>query len=116
MEAPSTDIWVENGYGNLIIELGILGPILWLIWALSLVFAALKTTLRLKGTWAFPVASSILWYAFLMLFPFTWGSLVAYQNFVCNAYLWLLVGILFRLPELVNQNANEPEVTSARTR
>jgi hypothetical protein len=116
MEVPPPNVGVENGYGSLIVELGILGPILWLIWALSLVFAALKTTVRLKGTWAFPVASSILWYVFLMLFPFTWGSLVTYQNFVCNAYLWLLVGILFRLPELVNQNANEPEVTSARTR
>jgi branched-subunit amino acid transport protein len=116
MEVAPSNIWVENGYGNLIVELGILGPILWLIWASSLVFAALKTTLRLKGTWAFPVAFSVLWYAFLMLFPFTWGGFMAYQNFVCNAYFWLLVGILFRLPELVNQNANEPEVTSARAR
>ena len=56
----------------MILELGILGPILWLVWTSSLVFAALKTALRLKGTWAFPVAISILWFAFILLFPFTW--------------------------------------------
>ncbi len=115
MEVPLPDIGVENGYGNMILELGILGPILWLVWTASLVFAALKTALRLKGTWAFPVAISILWFAFILLFPFTWVGIVAYQNFVSNAYFWLLVGVLFRLPGLVKESANEPQVALART-
>ena len=38
-------------------------------------------------------------------FPFTWGGIVLYQNFVINAYFWLLVGVLFRLPDLVKENA-----------
>ena len=75
MEVPSAGNWVESGYGNLIMEMGILGPILWLIWTVSLMWAALRTTLKLRGTWAFPVALSILWFAFILLFPFTWGSL-----------------------------------------
>jgi hypothetical protein len=116
LEVPPTNIGVENGYGALIVELGILGPILWLAWALSLVFATFKVVLKLKGTWAFPVGFSILWYMFLILFPLTWGSLVVYQNFVMNAYLWLLVGVLFRLPALVSQDSAELQVTSGRAR
>jgi hypothetical protein len=92
---------VENGFGTLILEVGILGPILWLIWATSLVWACIKVALRLKGTWAFPLALSITWFAFLQILPMTWGSMAAYQNFVGNAYLWLAVGFLFRLPGLV---------------
>jgi hypothetical protein len=46
----------------------------------------------------------------------TYGGLSAYQNYVNNAYFWLLVGILFRLPEL---QANTPDILrapSAKTR
>jgi glycosyltransferase involved in cell wall biosynthesis len=56
---------------------------------------------KLKGTWAFPAAFSILWFAVPLFFPFTWGNITMYQNFVVNAYLWLLAGVLFRLPTLV---------------
>jgi len=101
---PALQIGVENGYGALVLELGILGLVLWLAWTVSLIVAAGKVLLQLKGTWAFPLAFSIFWFAFLLLFPFTWGSIVGYQNFVLNAYLWLLVGVLFRLPVLVKHN------------
>ncbi len=33
----------------------------------------------------FPIAFAILWYAFLLLYPFTYGGLAPYQNFVDNA-------------------------------
>jgi hypothetical protein len=101
MGVPATDVATENGYGTLILELGILGPILWVLWTSSLVFAASRIVVKLKGTWAFPIALSITWYAFILLFPLTWGGLVQYQNFISNAYLWLLIGVLFRLPDLV---------------
>jgi hypothetical protein len=101
---PALQIGVENGYGALILELGILGLVSWLAWTLNLIVAAGKVLLKLKGTWAFPVALSIVWFAFLLLFPLTWGSIVGYQNFVMNAYLWLLVGVLFRLPTLVKHD------------
>jgi hypothetical protein len=116
MEVPAAGNWVESGYGNLIMEMGILGPILWLIWTVSLMWAALRTTLRLRGTWAFPVAFSILWFAFVLLFPFTWGSLGNYQNFVLNAYFWLMVGILFRLPDLVKQDPDRVQESPAPAR
>jgi hypothetical protein len=32
--------------------------------------------------------------------PLTFASMGVYQNYILNAYLWLLIGILFRLPAL----------------
>jgi len=103
LEVPTTGVTVESGYGQLLIEFGILGLILWVVWTTSVLIAAFKVTMRLKGTWAFPVAFSILWFVFYLLFPRTFGGIVGYQDFVLNAYLWLLVGVLFRLPVLVAQ-------------
>jgi hypothetical protein len=105
MEVPATGLGTESGYGSLIVELGVLGLVLWLVWTSDLIFAAFKVMLRLKGTWAFPVGASIVWFAFYLLFPRIYGGLQGYQDFVLNAYFWLLVGVLFRLPALVAQEA-----------
>ncbi len=91
---------VESGHGTLIIELGILGPLLWLSWTVSLVYAGWRVVRRLRGNPIFPLALSILYYAFLLLFPLSYGGIQPYQNYIMNAYLWLLVGVLFRLPAL----------------
>jgi hypothetical protein len=56
---------------------------------------------RLRGTRVFPIAFAITWYAFFLLYPLTYLGLDSYQNYIANAYLWLLVGILFRLPDLL---------------
>jgi hypothetical protein len=95
------NVWVEEGYGVLIGEMGIIAPFLWILWAAALVYYAWKVVRRLRQTRFAPIAFAIWWYAFLLLFPLTYGGLSAYQNYVCNAYLWLLTGILFRLPELL---------------
>ncbi|HEV2386640.1 MAG TPA: hypothetical protein VGS20_05225 [Candidatus Acidoferrales bacterium] len=92
---------VENGYGDLIVEWGILGPILWMVMGAALVVSGWRVTRRLSATPLYPLALAILWFAFWLLFPLTWGSMTTYQNFVVNAYLWILVGVLFRLPGLV---------------
>ena len=42
----------------------------------------------------------IFWYALILLIPFTFLRLQAYQDFILNAYLWLLLGVLFRLPTI----------------
>jgi hypothetical protein len=99
---------LEEGFATLIFELGILGPILWLIWAASYVYTGWKTVLRVKGTSMFPVAICIWWFGFLLLFPFTFGGMAPYQNFVYNAYFWLLTGVLFSLPRLNEQSSLLP--------
>ena len=111
--APPINVWVEEGYGLLIIEMGILAPFLWLLWTGALVIAGWRVLQRLRQTRLFPIGFAILWYAFLLLYPLTFGGMVPYQNFVTNAYLWLLVGILFRLPVLLTQEPN-PAIVGSR--
>jgi hypothetical protein len=99
---PDPRVATENGYGLLVLELGILGPLLWVCWTSSFALAAWKVVVRVKSTPLFPVALCIFWFAFLLLFPYTWGGMVQYQNYTENAYLWLLTGVLFRLPGLTD--------------
>jgi len=91
---------VENGYGQLVVEMGIFGLILWIIMSIAVVWSCWKIVRKLKGSPWFPLAFAIFWYVFLLLVPITYFGLVAYQNFVQNAYVWLLIGILFRLPSI----------------
>ncbi len=105
--APASDFGVENGFGSLILELGIVGPILWLVWTLSLILAMFKVALNLKGTWAFPLAFAVLWFSFFLLIAMTWGGITGFENFVLNAYFWLLVGVVFKLPALIDQGRSE---------
>jgi hypothetical protein len=35
-----------------------------------------------------------------LFLPMTFTSMTQYQDFVLNAYVWLLLGVLFRLPKL----------------
>lgn len=55
---------------------------------------------KLRGSPWFPIALVIFWYASVLLIPITFTGLAPYEDFVLNAYLWLLLGILFRLPTL----------------
>ena len=91
---------VESGFGNLIIEMGIGGLILWIVMSLAVVISAWKVVRKLKGSPWFPLGFMIFFYALLLLLPFTFMGSQAYQDFVLNAYLWLLLGVLFRLPKL----------------
>ncbi len=99
---PPPALMIENGYGTLLLEMGIPGPILWILWTTALVFCGWRVVKQLKRTSLFPVAFAILWFSFLLLFPFTYGGIQPYQNYILNAYFWLLVGVLFRLPSLVS--------------
>ncbi|MGH9687631.1 MAG: hypothetical protein ACRD5K_11125 [Candidatus Acidiferrales bacterium] len=114
-EAPP-GVWVEEGFGALIAEMGILAPLLWLLWGGALVYYSWKIVRRLRGTRFFPLALAIVWYAFLLIFPMTYGALSAYQDFICNIYLWLMIGILFRLPEIASSPLSVPEVSRGRAR
>ena len=91
---------VESGYGALVMEMGIGGLVLWIIMTLSILFAAWRVVHKLRGSPWFPLAFIIMWYAFLLLFPMTFAGIQPYEDFILNAYLWLLLGILFRLPSI----------------
>ena len=95
-------VGVESGYGALIVEMGIVGLVLWIVMSLSILISAGNVVRRLKGSPLFPVGFVIFWYAFFLLFPATFGGMQPYEDFLLNAYLWLLLGMLFRLPSLVS--------------
>jgi hypothetical protein len=97
---PPLGVGVEGGFGALVVEMGIGGLIFWFIMSFAVLISAWRIVKKLRGSPWFPIAFAIFWYAFLLLLPITFGSIVAYEDFVMNAYLWLLLGILFRLPHI----------------
>ena len=74
---PPFTLWVEEGYGQLIIEMGIVAPFLWIAWTAALLYSMWQVLRGLRQTRFFPIGFAIFWYAFLLLYPFTYGGLVA---------------------------------------
>ena len=99
MHARPMNVGVENGYGQLVIELGIVGLLLWIALAYAITRSAWQAAKNLKGTAWFPIGFAIFWFTFLLVFPMSYYGFVAYQDFVLNSYFWLMLGILFRLSE-----------------
>jgi hypothetical protein len=97
-------VGAESGYATLIIEFGILGPVLWTFWTFSLFYSAWKVVRKLRQTSLFPIGFAIFWYAFMCLGPFTFYGMNTYQNYLTCAYLWLTVGMLFRFPGLLAED------------
>jgi hypothetical protein len=93
-------IGVESGFGTLVVEMGIGGLVLWFVFSTAILFSAWKVVKKLKGSPWFPLGFVIFWYAFFLLIPATYGGMVAYEDFLLNAYFWLLLGLLFRLPTI----------------
>jgi len=97
MHAEPMGIGVESGFGNMILELGIVGPILWIILGVAILIAAWKIVLKVRSTPWFPIVFAIWLFAVLLFFPIEFVSSVGYQDFLVNSNLWLFLGILFRL-------------------
>ncbi len=91
---------VESGYGCLVLEMGIVGLLLWIIVSIAVVLSGWKVVKRLKGSPFFPLSFMVCLYSFILLIPMTFTGIQPYQDFIMNAYLWLLLGVLFRLPKL----------------
>lgn len=102
LDAKPMGIGVESGFGTLVVEMGILGLVLWIVMSFAILISAWKVATRLRGSPLFPLAFVIFWYAFYLLLPVTFGGMAAYEDFLFNAYLWLLLGILFRLPTVIS--------------
>jgi len=96
--APS-GIGIESGFGNLILEMGIPGLMLWLAWSCTLLVAEWKVVHQLRGTALFPLGFIIFWFSLITLVPSMLSGL-GIENFVTNAYFFLLTGVLFSLPAL----------------
>jgi hypothetical protein len=93
-------VGVESGFGTIIVEMGIGGLTIWLIMTTAIVLSAWRVVRQLRGSPWFPIAFVIFWYTFFLFFPVMLGGIQAYEDFVINAYFWLLIGVLFRLPHM----------------
>lgn len=91
---------VESGFGTLIVEMGILGLAFWLIMAAAILISAWRVVKKLRGSPLFPIGFVIFWYSMVLLLPSTFAGIQPYEDFILNAYFWLLLGILFRLPSI----------------
>lgn len=105
MRVPPMNIGVENGYGQIILELGIPGLLLWILLAFAITRSAWRVVKGLKGTPWFAIGFAIFWYVWLMVFPMSFYGMTIYQDFVMNAYFWLALGILFRLATFPRNNS-----------
>src|ERR1700722_6301927 len=114
--SPVLNIGVEEGFGSLIIEMGIIAPFLWILWTAALLYYSWGVVWPLRQQRFFPIALAIFWFAFLLLYPMTYSGLPSYQNYIDNVYFWLLVGMLFRLPEIQASTPNLFPVPSASER
>lgn len=116
MHAAPMGVGVESGYGEILLELGIVGLALWVILSASIVVSTWHVVKKMRGSPLFPLAFVIFWYSFMVLVPLTFNGLNTYQNFVMNAYLWLLLGVLYRLPtmKLAAESGREVAGTSIR--
>jgi len=97
MHALPMHIGVESGFGNLVVELGIAGLVLWIVFALFVGVSGWKVVTELRATPWFPLAFSIWLYTIILTFPMMFTGVAPYQDFVLNSNFWLLLGILFRL-------------------
>ncbi len=113
LKAPNTGVSVENGYGQIVVEMGIVGLLLWIILGFAIAASAWKVVKNLRGSPWFPLAFVIFWLVFLVFFPMGYYSLTFYQDFLVNAYLWILLGILFRLPKITLSAYFAPAPVSA---
>src|SRR5262245_36034023 len=100
LHIQGTGVAVENGYGQLAIEMGVVGLLLWLVLGFAVCASAWKLIKSLRGSPWFPLAFVIFWLMFLTFFPMGYNSVIFFQDFIVNAYLWFLLGVLFRLPKL----------------
>jgi O-antigen ligase len=114
MHAPPMNVGVESGYGQLVVELGIVGLLLWILLTSAITISAWRAVKMLKGTVWFPLAFAICWYAFILIFPMCFYGLNDYQDFLMNAYFWLTLGILFRLSEFPRNLQTTQTITRTR--
>ena len=92
---------VEGGYAAVLWEWGIVGLVLWCWWTVALVWAMFRAVSQVRGSRFFWLALSIAICVTLVLFPYFSLGMQVYQNYLTQALLWFMVGLVFRFPSLL---------------
>jgi hypothetical protein len=97
-QSPAGLYQVEGGYASVAVEWGVVGLFLWTAWSLAWTRRQWRAVQAARGT---PLAAAGLvmfgWMLFFLFFGF-FGGLQGFQNYLANAYFWLLSGVIFALP------------------
>lgn len=109
MHAEPMHVGVESGYGNLVVQLGIIGLVLWIVLGFSIAISGWKIVKEVRGTPLFPLSFVIWLYAVLLFFPMMFAGISPYEDFVLNSWLWFLLGILYRLRMFSNATQIPPD-------
>ncbi len=89
---------VEGGYAAVAVEWGAIGVALWAIWSVAWVIRQWRSIKSARGSRVAAAGLVLLaWMLFFLFFGFA-GGLQEFQNYLANAYFWLLSGLIFALP------------------
>jgi hypothetical protein len=99
---PDAPLAGESGFGTITAEFGYLGLVLWLVLIGSILYTGGRVVCQLYKTHLFPIGLALFWVIILVQVASLYLSIMAYQNFVNNVYLWISVGMLFKLPVLLD--------------
>jgi hypothetical protein len=97
LHSQTISISFERSLDNVIVKLGVVGPILWVALGLSTPISAWKVVKKLGATPWFLLAPLIFLFPLFLFFQMISLNYRALQIFAINARVWLLTGILYRL-------------------
>jgi hypothetical protein len=97
---PSAPIYqVEGGYAALAVEWGVVGLALWVGWSVAWVRRQWRIVRMCRGSPAAGTGLVLLGWTLFFLFLHFFAGLQGFQNYLANAYFWLLSGVIAALPE-----------------
>ncbi len=114
-EETAGDYHTEGGYSTVLWEWGVVGLFLWLSWSIMLIVKLVQTVRTLRFTPYYWIGVAVTLYSFILLFLWFYLGMQVYQQYVAQAFLWFLVGLVFRLPRLPLVPGAPPIVRSGRT-
>jgi hypothetical protein len=98
----------EGGFSSVLWEWGGVGLALWLFWSILLMVKLVQKVRELRFTRYYWIAVAVALYSFFLLFAWFYLGMQVYQQYVAQSFLWFMVGVVFRLPQLATRSDTSP--------